>query len=637
MKKLKLILLIILASFSIFVLSSCKGDNTPEDTDTTFVVGSAMNMTGSFLTYEMFSGGDNISTIKKLINDYEPVSFTKNEKYEINTTVVEDIKIVEEEGIGTTYTLKIKNNLKWSNGDKITSKDYVGSIMLFNNSLFFDVMGQKILPNVNVIGSDEYYNDGSGLGELVGVKLISDYEFSFTVEGKLNVVDLSILKITPYPMNVLMPGVSIVQANKGVKFEGKTTEELKDILYKSIENDFQGYRYYPSVTCGPYKLESLKNEECILVKNEEYVGNYEGQKPEIDKIIIKTVSGTKDQIISSIQSGVIDYYDFGSGITESDLSKLDTNVVNSIAFNTNAVMNIAFHSDKGPVRFKEVRQAIAYLMDNKDVYGDYSVNQWMVKESMDENGNVLGIDLLGKKVVLNKYENDVDKAVELIKKAGYIYGDADCSKLYSNGDELRYRKNEEGVGEALVLDIIVIDRYDYMFNQLVDSAKQIGFKINIIVGDVTTIQNNYLAYYGDGYDNIPENATYEEILNLYNPETDKREGNAYQCNYKLDLILENASFSTDLKKWGNEGNCYFLYNELLDAAAKELDSVRDSEEKYLEAWQKYQYIYNDELPMLPFNTIEKVILFNNKLKGFEGEVSENWDWTYQIIYCEKTE
>ena len=254
-------------------------------------------------------------------------------------------------------------------------------------------------------------------------------------------------------------------------------------------------------------------------------------------------------------------------------------------------MNIAFHSDKGPVRFKEVRQAIAYMMDNKDVYGDYNVNQWMAKESMDENGNVLGIDLSGKKVVLNKYENDVDKAVELIKKAGYIYGDVDCSKLYSNGDELRYRKNEEGVGEALVLDIIVIDRYDYMFNQLVDSAKQIGFKINITAGDVTTIQNNYLAYYGDGYDNIPENATYEEILNLYNPETDKREGDAYQCNYKLDLMLKNASFSTGLKKWGNEGNCYFLYNELLDAAAKELDSVRDSEEKYLEAWQKYQYIY----------------------------------------------
>ena len=636
MKKLKLILLIILASFSIFVLSSCKQDNAPEETDTTFVVGSVMNMTGSFLTYGMFSGGDNVSTIKKLINDYEPVAFTKNEKYEINTTVVEDIKIVEDV-IGTTYTLKIKNNLKWSSGEKITAKDYVGSIMLFNNNLLFDVMGQKILPNIDVIGSAEYYNDESGLGELVGVNLISDYEFSFTTEQKVNIVDLSILKITPYPMNVLLPGVSIVQGNNGVKFEGKTTDELKDILYKTIENDFQGYRYYPSVTCGPYKLESLKNEECILVKNDEYVGNYEGQKPEIDKIIIKTVSGTKEQIISSIQSGVIDYYDFGSSITESDLNKLDVNVVNSTMFGSNTVMNIAFHSDKGPVRFKEVRQAVAYLMDNKTIYGDYSLNQWMAKESMNEDGNVLGIDLSGKKVVLNKYEYDVDKAVELIEKAGYIYGDVECSKLYSSGDELRYRKNEKGVGEALILDVLSIDYYSYMFNQLVNSAKGIGFKINVIAGNASSIQNNYLAYNGDGYDNIPENATYEEILNLYNPETDKREGNAYQCNFRCDLMLENRSFTTGLENWGDEGNCYFLYNELLDAAAKELDSIRDSEEKYLEAWQKYQYIYNDELPMLPFNTIEKVILFNSKLKGFEGEVSENWDWAYQIIYCEMTE
>lgn len=616
-------------------ICSCGESIEKEEKETTFVVGSAMMMGKSFLTSGIFSSGDNISTIKKLINDYTPIVYTKNEKYEINNTVVKDIVIEEINEIGTKYTIKLFEDLKWSNGAPLSAKDYVGSIMLFNNSLFFETMGQKILPGIEVIGTEEYFNDKSGLGELVGVELIGDYEFSFIVEEEASLKNMDVLLITPYPVDVLLPGVTIKQGEKGTKFTGKTTEELKSILYNTVENDFKGYRYFPNVTCGPYKLESLENEQCVLIKNENYKGNYEGQRPKIDRIVIKTIdiNGPVEKILTSLQNGEIDFYD--SNIESKYLEKIDTSVIKTTSFDFINVMTLAFHCDKGAVRFKEVRHAIAYLMNRENINGDYNLNQWMAKESQDAEGNVLGINGNGEKVPLNKYEFNIKKAIELIEQAGYIYGDEKASRLYTSSDVLRYRKNSDGTVEPLVLDIMLINEYKNVFDELINNAGRIGFKINIMLADsVMYTYDYYYAFKGDGYDNSLENISYEEILNSYNPDSDERIGNAYLHHKTYNTIIDNASYYTSLDNWGDKGNIYFLYDEDLDKAAKVLDSAKTMEE-YLEAWQGYQYYFNENLPTIPISTRKRMLVFTNKVVGLENTLSYNWDWTYQVLYCEK--
>ena len=650
MKKIKLILLFIILSL---LICSCKDNNSvhvhefingvcscgeiskEEQKDTTFVVGLAAEMGNDFFINSIFSGGNNIGTIKNLIYGYTPVTYTKNEKYEVDKTVVKDLTIKELDGIGTEYTIKLAEDLKWNNGNSITAKDYVGSVLLFTNNIYKEVTGQKPIFN-NTYGADEYNQDTSGLSELLGVKLIGEYEFSYISLNDSSYQNLTDISIIPYPMDILLPGVLIEQGEKGAKLAGKTTEELKDIITNSIEN---GYRYMPTVTSGPYKLETLTNTECTLVKNDFYKGNYEGQKSQIDKIILKTTQTTALQCIEAIKKGEFDYFD--SSYTENDLKNIDEETVNMINYNTNSSITMGFHCDKGAVRFKEVRQAIAYLIETDNINGNYSLNQWMAKVSVDENNKVIGINPKGQKEVLNSYEYNINKTIELIEKAGYIYGDEACSKLFTKGDLVRYRKGEDGIAEELVIDIamcieLINSEQQKKFDNFVKIGKEIGFKINVTKSGIMAVYDYYYAFKGDGYNNLPENATYEEILNAYNQEADERIANVYIFQTSYENLLNNASYYTGLEKWGDEGNINFLYVEALDEAAKTLDSATTIEE-YLKTWQTYQYQYNENVPTIEMWNVKKTHAVSNKVTGLEDNITDSWDWTYQILYCEINE
>ena len=636
MKKLtKYFLWVLIIIISVFTLVSCGNDKTPDTPDlpntpdkpSVLRVGVATPNIGSFLPNNL-TGGDNIETTKKLIFGYSLITYTKNGKYEVDKTVVKDFTIDEIVGVGTQYTVKLWDDLKWSNGETVTAKDYVGGLLLFRNALYYETTEQRAsFFEENVLGTQEYYDNKTGLGELKGVKLINDYEFSYILTDEWKYTSISDISVTPYPMNVLLPGVIIEQGTEGAKFSGKTTEEVKTIIYNTVINNGKGYKYYPSVTCGPYKVESFDSEIWTFTKNEYYKGNYEGQIPKIDKITFEYIVDD----LTALKKGKIDL-SLDLGIDVGKLTEEDSNIINYTNFE---ILNVklGFHADKGVTRFKEIRQAVAYLTDNKTIYGDYSLDQWMTKESLDENSNVLGINEEGEKVPLNKYEFNIDKATQLIEQAGYIYGDEQASKLYTSGDNLRYRKNDDGTIEALTLDVFTTETLKYVFDNLVEETKKIGFKINLNVSDHRYINNYYYAFLGDGYENIPEDATYEEILASYNKEKDNRIGNAYlwPSNYGINLI--DASFYTSLENWGNEGNIYFLYDESLDDAAKDLDSAKTMEE-YLEAWQIYQYHFNENLPFVSLCHNEGNIVFSNKLLGLKDNITYYWDWTQQILYCE---
>lgn len=633
MKKIRLLLLTIILSLSLY---SC--GKTKEKQDTTFVVGLTQEIGSDFFINKVFSAGNSIEIIKNLIYGYTPVTYTKMEKYEVDETVVKELKVEELDGVGTEYTIKLVEDLKWNNGSSITAKDYVGSVLLFANNIYKEVTGQKLVFN-NTLGADEYNQETSGLSELPGIKLISEYEFSYISVNDSNYQNLTDIAITPYPMDILLPGVTIEQGEKGAKFTGKSTNELKNIMLNSIENNFQGYRYLPLVTSGPYKLEKLTNEECVVVKNDYYKGNYEGQKPQIDKIVLKTTQESTIKGLEKIESGEYDYFD--TSYTESDLKNVNKDVVNVIQYDKNSSVVMGFHCDKGVVRFKEVRQAIAHLMKRDNINGNYGINQWMTKEALDENKNVVGIDLKGQKEPLKAYEYSITKAVELIEQAGYIYGDEACSKLFSTGDTVRYRKGDNEIAEELAIDIAVCmglanSEQQKTLDELIKVGKEIGFKINVIQSDAMRVYDYYYAFKGDGYNNIPQNASYEDILNSYNSDEDKRIANVYIFTTTYETVLNDASYYTGLNQWGDDGNNNFLYVEALDEAAKTLDLAK-TEDEYLKAWQAYQYQYNENLPTIVMGNNKTFLAISNKIMYLESNITDSWNWTYQILYCDKTE
>ena len=55
------------------------------------------------------------------------------------------------------------------------------------------------------------------------------------------------------PMHVIAPGCDVVDSAEGASITGEFTA---DLLLKTINDPETGYRYNPSVVCGPYLFES---------------------------------------------------------------------------------------------------------------------------------------------------------------------------------------------------------------------------------------------------------------------------------------------------------------------------------------------------------------------------------------------
>lgn len=672
MKKLsKYFLFALVCLFSVFTLVACDGDKPvdPVDPDTnepkgTVTVGSTTELDSTFWTTVWGNNGAN-AKIRELIHGYGTVVYTKNEKFELDPTVVKgDVQVTENEDGGKTYTIEINEGLKWSDGQPVTAKDYVGAQLLLSNPVFYQVAEKALSTTGALQGSVAYAEDTSGLGELAGIDLLGDYKFSITMNatdktGAANYpyyYEWAYYSAAPYPMHVLLPGVTIEQGTEGAKLSGVTSEELLEIIDKSVENDGKGYRYNPSVVCGPYKFHSYNAETstATVVANPEFAGDYAGKKAQIETVILKYV--TSDTQLEALKNGEVDLIEQISGGAEINAALAEVTAsngqLNYTTFSRSGYGVLAFHADHSPTRFTEVRQAIAYLLNRQNFmetytggygvlpHGQYGLDQWMVAEATDENGNVLGINEKGEEVALNTYSYNPEKAVELLESVGYIYGDEACTKLFAEGDAVRYRKGEDGKGEALVVEWSKTEPNpvsDTLSTTLVVNAAAVGFKINGTTVDFNTLlYRDYYGAYGDGYPMPEAGWTFEDIMASYNAtdEQDARVATMFNLGTNFAAGQFEPYYDTCLEYWGWDGgaNIAYFYDEAMSKAARKLTEAA-SDEEYLKAWQEYQYYYNKYLPTLALYSDLYHEFFNSKIQGYKGNVTANWTWSQQILYC----
>ena len=615
MKKLsKYFLFAFICLLSVFALVGC-GDDDEVKVSGTVSVGSTTELDQTFWTTVWGNNGAN-AKIRELIHGYSTVVLTKDNKYELDKTVVKNLTTTENADGGKTYTFEINEGLKWSDGQPVTAKDFVGASLLLGNPVFYQVAERGLSVTGIVEGSVEYAEDASGLAEYNGIDLLGDYKFSVTINatnrnGEPNYpyyYEWSYYSTTPYPMHVLLPGVTIEQGTNGAKLSGVTSEELLNIIEKSVEGDGAGYRYNPSVSCGPYKFYSYNAETstATVVANPEFAGDYTGQKAQIETIILKYV--TSDTQLEALKNGEVDLIEQISGGVEINAALAEVSnsngQLNYTTFARSGYGVLAFHSDHSPT------------------------------------SNVIGINEKGEEVALNTYAYNPEKAVELIESVGYIYGDEACTRLFAEGDAVRYRKNEDGTTEPLLVEWSKTEPNpvsDTLATTLVVNAAKVGFKINGTTVDFNTLlYRDYYGANGDGY-GIPEpGATYEDIMNSYNKsdEKDARVATMFNLGSNFSAGVFEPYYDTCLEYWGYDGgaNIAYFYNENMSKAARKLTEA-SSDEEYLKAWQEYQYYYNKYLPTLALYSDLYHEFFNSKIQGYKGNVTANWTWSQQILYC----
>jgi len=191
---------------------------------------------------------------------------------ELQPAVAKEIPSTANGGIsadGKTYTFKLRNDVKWSDGKPVTAKDFVYSVKrLLDPALAAEYASFYY----DIVGAEEYNNSKEkdpaklqALKDAVAVKAKDDYTLEFTLKNPRS----SFLQVMAlWPVAPLRE--DIITANSTPDKPDKWTEDPKTYIGN-----------------GPFKLtEWVHQDHITLVPNE----NYYGPKPKLQKIVYYMVT-----------------------------------------------------------------------------------------------------------------------------------------------------------------------------------------------------------------------------------------------------------------------------------------------------------------------------------------------------------
>lgn len=406
-------------------------------------------------------------------------------------------------------------------------------------------------------------------------------------------------------------------------FEAGNVEDAAGTLLLSGAYDIKNnYRFAPDVTSGPYQFVHLENQSALVELNPNYAGNFQGKKPTIQRVEVRNVADDLD--VDMVINGEID---LTLGVIEGakiEKAKANPDKAGLVDYKRNGYGLMAFHVDKEPVNHKEVRQALAYLMDRNEFVqqilggygevgqGEYGLSQWMyVAKGKEFIEKITERDTV--------YNLDTDKANELLDKTPYTFeadGTTPWSKekaaelAQSDGDNFNYwRHNAEGKSLSLV--------------HAAGSA-EVG---NVIASQVTP--NGRLAGLQFTLNNIDFNTLLDSYYNEGQVDPAQRAYHSYSLAAGFTPVFDPYySYHSDV--YGTWMNSNQVNDPEVDKIVMDM-RLTDPEDTdgYAEKWLTFQLWFNDFLPNIPLYSNQYFDIHSTRLEGLQ--TTPDWDWTYDIV------
>jgi peptide/nickel transport system substrate-binding protein len=593
-----------------------KNEDVIKEPSGSITLGSTTELSGDFFT-SMWGNNAQDALVKDLIHGYGTIEFQKETAaYGVDTTVVKDLKAVENSDGSKTFEIEINNDLAYCEGTPIKAKDYVFSILFMSHPEVTD-MGADTSNFIDFVGFDEYNErpEGSEEGQVndvfTGVRLLGDYKFSVTVKAEKlpYFYDIVLASVGPYPMKVLAPNADVEDEGNGAKITGEfITEELE----KTISDPDTGYRYNPTVTCGPYMLDKMDQTTkiAILKTNPNFKGDYNGQKPQIAQIVIKKVNAATQ--IDELVAGDVDILPKVGGKDGilPGLDACDNGSIQYATFPRCGFGKITFVCDIGPTQFMKVRQAIAHCLDVPEfarqysggyastVNAAYGVAQWMYKDNAAKIGKEF-----------DKYALDIVKAEELLIEDGWTLNE-NGNEFVKGTDKLRHKMVDGELMPLLIKHLATTNNpvSDLLSTMLPTNMESIGMKYEQTAVEFPVLLDHL---YGD----VPE-----RIYNMMNLAT-----GFYP---QFDPFY---SYNTEDRYMGIANNNYIRDDELMNYAKQMRETESSDREGYSEKWYNFQKRWNEVLPDLPLYSDEYHAFFSNKLKNYDADAF--WTFRYAILYA----
>ena len=429
--------------------------NVKAGEDNSVILGSSTELSGAFrnASWGKANPGSSDLDIMNLTTGYATVQTGPDGAmlWNMSALAEEPVSVKNEDGT-LTYTIKVRDDLVFSDGSAINAKNYIAGI-LANSTEVCVAAGGTGNSGLRVVGYDEF-KAYTGEGDKVyfeGIKLIDDYTFSVTFmeEYADYYYAMNFAGYSPDPMALYLGDNEIVVNENGscglsdgfyakVEKDGTETYAMADVMNANLAWD-SDLPYSGPYTVSNYDASALV---ATLTRNPKYPGDDARGVASIDTITyVKIVSETQmDQFTSGqidILAGIT-----GAEETKSALAMVDANPDKyaETHYDRAGYGFIGLRCDLGPAADTAARQAILYTINRPEfaqtftggygtvVHGPYFEGMASYKANADT-------------INLNPYSYSADSANDALDEGGWIYNDQ--GQEYVPGvDAIRYKKLE---------------------------------------------------------------------------------------------------------------------------------------------------------------------------------------------------
>lgn len=643
----KKFLALLLAVVMVLTMVAC-GEGKKK-ADGQVVIGTSTEASGDW-AYSAFVRNPNATdkAVMTLTDDMTTVDSDQHGDYGINKTVVKSYERIEEENGNVTYKFVINDGLKFNNGEAVTAENFVAWTM-FVTSPAGKEMG-VVSATYNMLPGGLAYRNGE-TNVLSAVRLYDEKTFSITIAKTGEDGETSYL---PYYYDITYAAMQAVNLTYwfgegwSVKDDGEgvyfVNADGKEFTAETVGETVEAARFATGnrVTAGPYNLVSFdqSSREIVLEVNENYNGNFEGQKPGIQKLVI--VKTSEDTVMDMITTGQIQIYSQIADGSEVNavMDLIEAGTINSSTsqYDRAGYGYFGFACDLGPTQFTEFRQAIAYLLDRVEfaqtfckgwgsvVHGPYCTAFTMTAKTDIE-----------KKI--NHYDYNPEKAVELLKQAGFVYN-ADGSDYVDGSGEVRYAKVTEEQAKYYESFNKVLADGTILMPATVNWASSEG---NAVSALLSTMLANSDATKAAGVSIVKTEMTFPSLLSyMYRQETNGAVGDFTVPTYNMFNLAtdynggvydESYNWTTDPEYIEQGMNVQHLYDKELDKLSMDMVyGVEPGDEAtYLSLWEKYIIRWNELLPMVPLYSNIYVTVYPNTIDNYAED--SFWGFERAILYA----
>ncbi len=567
--------------------------------------------------------------IRDLINDYNVITFDQQGAMLVNSTVVDgDIETTENEDGSKTFTVKIKEGLTYNNGEPITAADYVAYALVAYSPATLEAAAGVVADSV--VGSAEYQSGESNV--ISGLRLLDDYTYAITIVPEylpyfyeLSYADLSPLYLPMYAPNATL---TVKDDGEGVYLDGG---ELN-----ADDINASRFIYEGRVSAGPYQIKKVDTGtlQAELVINPNYAGNFEGQKPTIETlVIVKTESATA---IDSLKTGAVDLLDTltdGNLEINPALDLVDAGGFTYVDFERNGYGKLQFACDFGPTQFPAVRQAVAYLLDRNEfanqfcagygsvVDGPYGLCMWMYQDSQEFFADNI-----------DSYSYDPAKAIELLEADGWVLN-ADGSEYSGTGT--RYKEVTAEEAGTYALNVTLPDGRILMPLHIMWSSSEDNPVSELLV--VMLANGQQTADAGMVIEQTVMSFT--DLLNyMYrDASVDAKYGVPTYGMFNLatgftQLYSQAYEMSMKDEYMGTYNNNFIKDEKLATLAWDMVYGVEAGDDAtYLDMWQQFMDRWNELLPDVPLYSNIYYTVHADWLEGYDQ--SSYWEFEDAVLYA----